>query len=92
MYWTIQEKFIFSLIFFILFLIQILSISLIREFHLDILLVSVVVFNFFAFLGMIYYAKWVWRTKTFIIALKKVIMYEVILILFFIIFWFIIKI
>lgn len=53
--------------------------------------VLLVGFNSFALLGMIYDTKWVWKLQTFLIALKKVIMYEVVLILVCVVFWFFIK-
>lgn len=91
MYWSIQEKFIFSIIFIFFFLIQITSIHLIKAYSSIAIILLIVILNLLAFFGMVYYTKWVWKFKTFISVLKKVIMYEVVLILLFIIFWLIIK-
>jgi len=91
MYWSIQEKVIFSIVFFVVFCVQVTTVLIFRDISSATQYVLILGFNLFVFLGMIYYAKWVWKLKAFLTALKKVIIYEVIFILFSIAFLIVIK-
>ena len=77
MYWTSQEKAVFGIVFFLMFVFQISSFLIFRESSSDgrSLLIG---FNLVALFGMIFYAKWVWKITSFIVAVKKVTMYEII--------------
>jgi len=91
MYWSIQEKVIFSIVFFVVFCVQITTVLIFRDISSIAQYVLIIGFNLLAFLGMIYYAKWVWKLKVFLTALKKVIVYEVVFILLSIAFLIVIK-
>jgi len=85
MYWNQQEKVVFGLIFFLVSCIQIVIVyTFIKELHTEISGFFVIGVNLILFIGMLYYAKWVWKLKTVISAFKKVVIYEVIVVLFFI--------
>ena len=91
MYWPIQEKIIFSIVFSLLFCFQLSSIFILKEYTSVSLIAEVILLHLIAVLVMIYYAKWVWNLKSFSASLKKVILYELALFLSFFVFWAFIK-
>jgi len=75
MYWNIQEKLVFYLLFLIVFAFQISSFIVLRyeEFLIHLFLIAM---NILFFFGMTWYAKWVWKDGKFSRALKRVIATE----------------
>lgn len=86
MYWPIQEKAVFIIIFLIVFVMQMVRMFIFREKPSTGLIVMIAAFNLAALVGLIYYAKWVWRPVSVLAAFKKVILFEVVFVLSVIIF------
>lgn len=80
MYWNKQEQFIFDIILFILVVLQV-STFLVLKSGMEIPQYSLILMslNVLFFLGMIPYAKWVWRTSTYLKAFLQLAKHEVIL-------------
>ncbi len=80
MYWNRQEQFIFDVILFMLVVLQVSTFFVLKSgmaiSQYSLILAS---FNVFFFLVMIPYAKWVWRTPTYLKAFLQLAKHEVIL-------------
>jgi hypothetical protein len=80
MYWEIQEKIVFYLVFVVEFAFQIATIFTWK--YMDIRgQIFIIALNSLFFYGMIIYARWVWKKAKFLQAFRKVIETEMIFIL-----------
>ena len=79
MYWYFQEKVVFNIVFFIVFVLQISSLFTIRDIgYSSTYGIAVIIINIIVFLGMIKYAQWIWKKVNLLKALGKIIKYEAI--------------
>jgi len=77
MYWKIQEGIVFGSVVFLSFAIQALSIFLLKDSITNLWCALLVVINIFIFLGVILYAKWLWKKINYLQAFIKVAGLEV---------------
>lgn len=81
MYWYFQEKVVFYIVIFVVFIFQVTSLLTIRDLGYSssygIILIGL---NLLLFFGMIKYVQWIWKQLSISVALKKILKYEVILI------------
>ncbi len=78
MYWSKQEQLVFSIVFLIVFVFQVSSIIILRgpRYPVEKWNIVLIPLNILIFLGMIPYAKWVWKGLTWFRAFLIVILFE----------------
>ena len=83
MYWSKEEQFVFALVFLIVFFLQFSStIALKAEpYPVDKSVIVLIVTNIILFVGMIPYAKWVWKGVTWLRTFLIVILFEAVFVI-----------
>jgi len=76
MYWKIQEGIVFGSVVFLVFAIQAASIFLLKDSTINLWSALLVVINILIFLGVILYAKWLWKKINYLQAFIKVVKLE----------------
>ncbi len=81
MYWHFQEKVVFYIVIFVVFIFQIISLLTIRDLGYSLSYGIILIgLNLLFFFGMIKYAQWIWKQLSISVALKRVLKYEAIFI------------
>jgi len=77
MYWQKQEKIVFGIVVFLALIIQLSSIYLLKNSTMNVRFVLLVSKDIAIFLGLILYAKWLWKSISYSQIGLRILFFEV---------------